>query len=335
MLLRRLRILLFRSVKAFYDDSCTQRAAALSYYVLFSLFPLLIVSVAIIGFFLQDETLQQDIVNEIMDNIPLSQNEGRDDVTDALQHVASDQKGAIGLVGLLGLAWAGSALFGVLRSSLNAVFHFEHTRTMLVRKLYDLGIALSFTPFFILSIAATSTLRIARRASEDVPIFGAAAEEFGFGWDIASFLMPVLISFVAFFLVYWLVPARRLQPRYIAAGAALAAVLFEIVKVGFSVYLENLVNYDVVFGSLGAVVAFLFWVFLSANTMLLGAEVTSQLPAVVSGLYDPPPRPRGPRRPVVERVLGMARGLVIRPSQQETPREDTAASAEDGAGKPA
>jgi membrane protein len=226
-------------------------------------------------------------------------------------------------------------LFGVLRSSLNAVFHFEHSRTMLVRKLYDLGIALSFTPFFILSIAATSTLRIARRASEDVPLFGAAAEELGFGWDIASFLLPVVISFVAFFLVYWLVPARRLQPRFIAPGALLAAVLFEVVKLGFSVYLENLVNYDVVFGSLGAVVAFLFWVFLSANTMLLGAEVTSHLPAVVAGLYDPPPGPRAPKRPLMERVLGMARGLVIKPSQQETPRENPAASAEDNAGGPA
>src|SRR5690606_9493399 len=107
---------------------------------------------------------------------------------------------------------------------------------------------------------------------------------------------PIAISFVAFFMVYWIVPARRLPPKYIVAGALLAAVLFEVVKVGFTVYLENFASYDVVFGSLGAVVAFLFWVFLSANILLLGAEVVSVLPAVIAGRFDERAPSTGPRR---------------------------------------
>jgi membrane protein len=319
MFLRRTRILVFRTVKAFFDDSCSQRAAALSYYVLFSLFPLIIFSVGVIGLFLQDEELQADLVDEIMNNIPLSQDEGRNDVSDALEGVAQDQSGAIGLIGLIGLAWSGSAIFGVLRSSLNVMFHVHQPRPIVLQKLVDLGIVLSFTPFFVLSVAATSTLRVARRASEDIPVLGDAAEALGFGWLIASFLMPVLISFVAFFLVYWLVPARRLRPRYLVPGALLAALLFEVVKIGFNVYLENFSNYDVVFGSLGAVVAFLFWVYLSANIMLLGAELASEMPDLVAGLYDTPSQPQGPQRPLGQKILRFARSLVIPSRENETP----------------
>jgi membrane protein len=326
MLQRRIRILLYRSVKAYFDDRCSQRAAALSYYVLFSLFPLIIFSVAIIGLFLEDESLQADLVDEIMNHIPLSQDEGRDDVTDALHNVAGNQGGAIGLVGLIGLAWSGSALFGVLRSSLNDLFRVPQPRPLLIQKLFDLGIVLSFSPFFVLSIAATSTLRIAQRASEDVPLFGEAAEALGFGWQIAAFLMPVVISFVAFFLVYWLVPARRLRPGYLVPGALLAAVLFEVVKIGFNVYLENFSNYDVVFGSLGAVVAFLFWVYLSANIMLLGAELSSAIPEVAAGLHDSPQGRPGPKRSLKDKVLRLARSLVLRPPTHEIPPGTRSAS---------
>jgi membrane protein len=335
MLLRRTRILIFRSVKAFFDDSCTQRAAALSYYVLFSLFPLIIFSVGIIGLFLKDQSLQADLVDQIMNNIPLSQDQGRNDVTDALQSVARDRSGAIGLVGLLGMAWSGSALFGVLRSSLNAVFGVEQKRPLLIQKLFDLGVVFSFTPFFILSIAATSTLRIARNASANVPVFGPAAQSLGLGWEVAAFLLPILISFVAFFLVYWLAPAQRIRPRYIIPGALLAAFLFEVVKVGFNVYLENFGNYDVVFGSLGAVVAFLFWVYLSANIMLLGGELASELPGVAGGLYDRPTGPPGPSRSLAQKVLRLARSLVMHsPAETKTP-PDAAASGDESAGGPA
>jgi membrane protein len=329
MLLRRVRILVFRSVKAFFDDSCSQRAAALSYYVLFSLFPLIIFSVGVIGLFLQDNALQADIVDEIMNNIPLSQDQGRSDVTDALQRVAQDRSGAIGFIGLVGLAWSGSAMFGVLRSSMNVMFHVQRPRPPLISKLFDLGIVLSFTPFFVLSIAATSLLRVAQRTSEDIPILGGWAEALGFGWLIASFLLPVAISFVAFFLVYWLVPAQRVRPRYLVPGALLAAVLFEVVKIGFNVYLENFSNYDVVFGSLGAVVAFLFWVYLSANIMLLGAELASETPGVASGRYDTRQGPPGPNRPLTEKVLRLARSLILHPPKDVPGAPPAGASTEE------
>ena len=313
---RRLSVLAYRAVKGFFDDGCSQRAAAISYYVLFSLFPLVIFSVGILGLVLKDQQLQTDLVDAIMDNIPLSQDEGRDDVTSTLENVASSRSGAIGVFGLLALGWSSTSMFAVVRSALNQVFRVQAPRPIVMQKLLDLAIVLAVAPFFIGSVVATSALRLARTASEDLHFLGDIPENLGAAWWIASTALPIAISFVAFFLVYWLIPARRTPAKYVLPGALLAAVLFEAVKLGFTIYLENFASYDVVFGSLGAVVAFLFWVYLSANILLLGAEFTSELPDVMAGRFDERAPATGPPRTKKEKVLRLLRGLILRPREE-------------------
>ena len=323
--LRRTSVLVLRSVKAFFDDGCSQRAAAISYYVLFSLFPLVIFTVGILGLVLKDQKLQADVVGSVMKNIPLSQDKGRDEVTNALQNVASTRSSAIGILGLLTLAWSGSSMFGVVRSSLNHVFHQTAPRPIVLQKLIDLGIVLAFAPFFIGSVVATSALRLARSASQDLHYLGNLPEKLGAAWWIASTALPIAISFAAFFLTYWLIPARRTRAKYVVPGALLAATLFEIVKVGFTVYLEHFSSYDVVFGSLGAVVAFLFWVYLSSNILLLGAEFVSEMPDVMAGRFDL--RTPGPPRTNKEKVVRLLRSLVLRP--RDDGPEDAGSSGDD------
>jgi len=314
---RRLKVLAYRSVKGYFEDGCGQRAAAISYYVLFSLFPLVIFSVGILGIVLTDEQLQTDIVDAIMKTIPLSQEEGRNDVTSALRQVAqTETSSALGVLGLIVLGWSGSAMFGVVRSSLNDVYHVR-SRPIVTQKLLDLAWVLAFAPFWIASVFATSVLRLARTKSEDLAFFGDFAESLGGGWWVASTLLPMVLSFVAFFFAYWLIPARRIQPKYIVPGAIFAAILFEAVKIGFNVYIENFTEYNLIFGSLGAVIAFLFWVYLSANILLLGAEVVSELPDVMAGHFDSTQPSNKPRRSFGQKVVRLLRGLVVRPREED------------------
>ncbi|HWC30822.1 MAG TPA: YihY/virulence factor BrkB family protein, partial [Dehalococcoidia bacterium] len=282
----------------------------------FSLFPLVIFSVGILGLVLKDEDMQADVVDSIMDAIPLSQDEGRDDVTSTLEDVATTRSGALGTVGLIMLAWSASSMFGVIRSSLNVVFRVQSPRPIVLQKLLDLGVVLAFAPFFVASIVATSALRLARSASEDLHFLGDLPENLGAAWWIAATALPIAISFMAFFLVYWLIPARRTHARYVAPGALLAAILFEIVKIGFSIYLENFSSYDIIFGSLGAVVAFLFWVYLSANILLFGAEVVSELPDVMAGRFDERAPAVGPPQSARSKAAGFLRSLVLRPKDK-------------------
>jgi len=172
--------------------------------------------------------------------------------------------------------------------------------------------------FFLVSIGATGFLRVVRQRSEDIPYLGDAAEQAGFLWDATSFLIPLALSFLAFTFLYWVVPATKVRLRDVWLGALVAAFLFEVTKVGFSIYLENFSNYDLVYGSLGAVAAFLFWIYLAANILLFGAEVASEYPRVLRGDYAEA-RP-APARPLRETVRARLRGLFVHERKDEEPR---------------
>ena len=166
------------------------------------------------------------------------------------------------------------------------------------------------------SPAPTAALRVTRSAIEDAPVLGGIARDLGLGWAVASFLAPTAISFAAFALLYWLVPARHVRLRHVWPGALVAAVLFETVKLAFGVYIQSFTRYDLVFGSLGAVVTFLFLMFVSANVLLLGAELAAQYPRVLRGDYDDPDREPERTRDAIRRLL---RGLFF---QDEDERRD-------------
>jgi membrane protein len=311
-----------RSVEEFFADNCTQMAAAISYYVLFSLFPLLIFVVGVLGLFLQNSQLQKDIINAVLDFVPLSEDKGRDQVTEAVKGVAGVGSGALGLFGLIGMAWSGSNMFGIIRRSINTAYDLEYQRPLVQQKLLDLVMVAGMGAFFLVSVGATAFLRVVRQRSEDIPYLGDAAERAGFVWDITSFLIPLALSFLAFTFLYWIVPATKVRVRDVWLGALVAAFLFEATKVSFSIYLENFSNYDLVYGSLGAVAAFLFWVYLSANILLLGAEVASEYPRVLRGDYAEA-KP-APARPLRETVRERVRGLFVHDRKDEETRGPSA-----------
>lgn len=319
--LRHLRILAFRTVSEFSDDNCSQMAAAISYYVLFSLFPLLIFSVGILGLVLQDSSLQRDLVDVVLEYIPLSQDRGRNDVEQAVRGVAGVGSGALGILGLIGMAWSGSNMFGVIRRSLNIAYDLELHRPLIRQKLLDLSMAIAFLPLFIASLAATASIRAARRASEEVPVVQEGSEALGFAWEVLPLLVPVAMSFCAFMFLYWVVPATKARPRDVWLGALVAALLFEASKVGFSIYVENFGNYNVVFGSLGAVVAFLFWVYISGNILLFGAEIASEYPRVMRGDYDEEDEQES-SEPIRARVQRFLTGLLFHEHERKDDKQE-------------
>lgn len=298
-----------RSVEEFFDDNCTQMAAAISYYVLFSLFPLLIFLVGVLGLFLQNSALQQEIIDGVLDLLPLTEDEGRDDVTEAVQGVAGVGSGALGAFGLIGMAWSGSNMFGIIRRSINTAYDLEKQRPFVQQKLLDLTMVMGMGFFFLASVVATTLLRTVRAYSSDIAVLGDFAESTGLGWDAASYLIPFGLSFVAFTVMYWVVPATKVRPQDVWLGALVAAVLFEVGKIGFTVYLENFGSYDVVYGSLGAVATFLFWIYISSIILLFGAEVASEYPRVLRGDY--PENDGKPSVPLRQRIVTLLRSLVV------------------------
>lgn len=304
------KTLAIQSVKEFMDDNCMQLAAAISYYVLFALFPLLIFLTGAAGVVLQNSDLEQDIIDAVLDFIPLTEDEGRNRVTDAVRDVSGGASGVIGALGLLGMAWAGSNMFAVIRRSLNHAYDIESHRPFVQQKLIDLGLVIGVGFFFLCSIAATAFLRSVRQFSADLGPLGEFADDIGPAWDFASILVPFGLSFAAFLVLYWIVPNQVLGPKDVWPGALVAAVMFEAAKFGFSIYLETIGQGNAVFGALGGVAIFLFWVYISANILLFGAEVASEYPRVRAGAYDKPEEETEPE-PLREKVRKTVRGLFI------------------------
>ena len=267
-------LVLRRATANFVDDRATQMAAGISYFALFSIFPFVLLAFASFGLVLRDEGLQQDVLEEVVDALPVES----ESIASALDNLA-DQGLTIGFFALIGTLWAASWLATSLRGALNVAFEAEGRRAFVRGKLLDFTVLPALALLFLASLVLTTVWRVVQAEVDDLGVFGELTPL----WELGALAIAGSISFIGFLFLYSLLPNRRQQLRYLWPGALVAAIGFEAVKLGFALYLANFGNYDVVYGSLGSVIALLFWVYLSANIMLFGAEVAAEVPHVLHG----------------------------------------------------
>jgi membrane protein len=305
--LQRLSVLLGRAVSEFFADGCPQRAAAIAYFTLFSLFPLAILSVVAVGLVVDDDAARDRVVSLALETIPVAA--GRPELEQVLRTVTA-QVGGFGLVGLVGLLFAAGGVMGAVRQALNAAWDVEDPRPPLQGKLLDLALVLGVGLLIATSVAMTLALRL-------IGAFGAELADLGqlgelaagtLGW--LAQLAPAALAFVVFAGLFRVVPAAETRLRDVWPGAVLAAVGFEVAKTAFAFYVANVADYGAVYGPLAAVIAFLLFVFVAANVFLLGAEVASEWPAVRDEAAV-----RSAGEPLRERLRRALRRLVPRPDR--------------------
>jgi membrane protein len=294
-------------IRDFFQDGCTQRAAAISFYALFSIFPLAILCVAVLGLVANQQHVRDQVVKFVLDALPLTENQGRRQLESLLRQVTGDVTG-LGFLGTVTLLFAASGVMGAIRHGLNAAFNARETRPPLQAKAWDLVMVFAFGVMVTLSFAVTLADELRQRVSEraEEAIRGAGGVVTRVLLD-AGRVVPLLIAVFIFACLFRFVPARRTRLRDTWPGVLLAAVGYELAKFGFTLYLRHFADYGAVYASLGSVIAFLVFVFLAANVALLGAEVASEWPCVRRGDYDQPPD-----ESLARRLLGFFRGLLLR-----------------------
>ena len=301
-----LQLLARRSVSEFLNDHCAQLAASMSYYVFFSLFPLAVLLVSITGLVLTDDSLREQVVDELLDLLPLQAGAGREDLESLIEPIASGRS-ALGVVSVVGLIWAATGMMSALRFSLSTVWHREFRRPFLRGKLVDLGLVVGVGGLLTVSIGATAVLQVGRDVSDSVADslgpFGAEATGL---FRAIAVLLPFLLTWFTFTIIYKVVPSVTTRIRDVIAGALVGALLFEVLKLLFAVYLRNFSNYDAIYGSLGAAIALLFFVYLAACILLFGAEIASEWPRVMYGHYDDEEESTDEAASLRERALGVA-----------------------------
>jgi membrane protein len=183
----------------------------------------------------------------------------------------TSSRSTFGFLGLLALFWTASGLMGAIRDGLNRVWDTE-SRPPIRGKLLDFALVLVVAVGLLVSMALSVGLRVAEASVADV------AEWLTAGFVVFGFLLPVVLTFATSAFLYRFVPAERTTFAQIWPGALVAALGFEAAKYGFAFYLANFDRYDAVYGSIGAVMATLFFMYLAANVFLFGAQIASEWP---------------------------------------------------------
>jgi membrane protein len=285
------------AVHEFFADQCTQRAAGIAYRVLFSLAPLAIVLVSIFGLVLQDDSVRQAVVDEIVDFLPVSA-AGRQKVEDAITGIATPASAA-GLVSLLVFAWAATGMMTAVRQGLEAAMHVTESRPVARGKLVDLALIVGAGLLVLVTVGIALLGNLLSRASGS---FGAMA---GVGSGLlADVLLRVLafaFSVVVVLLLYRFVPARGLRFRDGLVGAIVTALLLQLISLASAWIYEKTTRLSVVYGSLTSALVFLYSTYLYSSALLLGAEVAAA--------WSRPPGPPGP--PIRTQIRRGIRGLFV------------------------
>ena len=263
-------VLVWRSYRSFSRDDGSHMAAGMAYYALFSLFPLLLGLVAIASFFVESESAQVRLFDFVEEQFP-----GVGDSAFLKENVEGLVKvrGVLGLASVFGLFWSGSAVFGSLHKTLNRTWGVTEPRPFLIQRVRQVAMAFAVGLVFLISVGISSFGQSVGTGQE---VLGFSVSFLAPVWPLAFALLPLVLSFTIFMLIFRLVPNTTVYWRDAAPAALFTAVLFEASKAGFVWYLANFASFDRVYGSISAVVVLMLWAYVAANILVVGAEVCSE-----------------------------------------------------------
>lgn len=278
-------VILRRSVAGFSKDSVLRLSAALSYYSVFSIAPLLLVAVYIVGVFYGPEAARGQLETQLQYYIG---GPAAAAVQALVKSAHQPLRGGFALaMGLLALMVGASGVFGQLKDALNTIWG-VHLKTSNVVRDFIHNRLLSFAMVLVIGfLLLTSLLLTATVASLNTYLqgrFGVPAAV----WTTANFALSFIIVTTLFAMIFKVLPDVMIAWRHVWLGAAVTAVLFEMGKLGLAIYLgrESTVSS---YGAAGSVVLLLLWVYYSSCILLFGAEFTRAYTQVMAEKIAPEP----------------------------------------------
>ena len=293
---RRLGRALKIAVGSFRRAEGNQRAAAISYRVLFSLVPFVAFVASLLELLLPEKTSDR-AVSWLVAAMPL-EGELENSVARAVENVGPPAS-LVGLISLLLLVYAASGMMGAIRSAFRAIWGSEARLPYVRGKLVDVALVLVAGLLILCAFGVTIITQIVETAGEELvrKLGGpaSAAGQLGAGLELVA---SVAVTFVAFLFLYRFVPTVRVRLRDALAGALVACAGFNLAAIGFSIYVSRFADFDEVFGSLSAVFVFLVVVYVAVEVLLLGACVAAAWPGTALAATAP----GGPRSSQVRRA---------------------------------
>ncbi len=267
--------ILATAFKRFYQEHGPEGAASISYYGIFSFFPLLIFLVSVLGYFLDRFGTPLEIAEFLTQAIPIA----NDLVYENLVHILR-ARSLGGIIGMLGLIWAASSVFTTLSRNINRAWRpHAQTRNIFQHRLF--AVIMIFTILVLVAGWLFSNIFLGLLQNVIFPIFGGIFIFDRSIWNFVSTWIPWLLAFLILLAVYIWLPNTRVRWREAIWGAALASVLLNISTHIFTRFLSRgIATFEMIYGSLGAGFALVAWVYLSALIILMGAHLSAAIASV-------------------------------------------------------
>jgi len=261
-----------KTLREFSSDQCTDLAASLTYYSVLALFPGLLAVVSILGLVGQADTTIKTLL-DVIGNV------GSKQVVDLLQGpieglVRSPAAPVTFIVGVVGAVWSASGYVGAFGRAMNRIYNVREGRPIWKLRPTMLGVTLFTVILLVLGLLVLVSGPLARSFGDVIGLGDVAVTVLSIvQWPI---LLAIAIVVVAV-LYYWAPNVKQPTFRWVSGGSILAILIFVIASVGFGFYVGNFSNYNATYGSLGGVIVFLLWIWITNNALLFGAEFDAEL----------------------------------------------------------
>jgi membrane protein len=261
-----------RTIKEFKQDNLTDWAAALTYYGVLSVFPMLLVLVSLLGL------IGQSATQPLIDNVgTVAPGAAKDIVTSAIQNLQKSQgaAGILFIVGLAGALWSASGYIAAFMRASNAIWDVEEGRPFWKTIPLRVGITLfTVVVLAVLALAVVLTGPLAKQVGNVVGLGSTAVTV----WDIAKWPVMIVIVSLMFAFLYWASPnVRHPKFQWVSPGGLVAVLLWILASAAFAFYVANFGSYNKTYGALGGVIIFLVWLWISNIAILLGAEFNAEI----------------------------------------------------------
>lgn len=266
------------------DDRLTDGAAALAYYLLLALFPALIFLLTLLPY-LPIPNLQEAIMDGLRQALPP---DAANMLSGTVESVVSQRRGGLLSVGAVATLWAASSGMYALMQQLNVTYDVKEGRSIFEAR----AIALILTLLFGVLIIGAFALVVLGGDLQKL-----LAHWIGYNWALLlafaalRWIIIVLALALGFAIIYYLAPDVEQRFRWVSPGSAIGVCLLIIASIGIRIYTDRFAHYNATYGSLGAAVILMLWLYVAGLVLLLGSEINALIEH-----YAPGAKQKGEKR---------------------------------------
>ena len=269
--LDRLVLTSWRAVVEMVDDRGHRAAAQIAFFAVLSAIPVALLLIGAFGLIFEPVEIRGRVIDTVFDFVPLAEDGDRPPLERTVTQSLT-AAGSLGIISLVLLVAAVTSAMSALRYAINVAWDIHRSPPLLRRKLLDLTLVLGITGLLLISLSTTAAERAAELLDDEAtvgPVVALALNGIG---D----LVPYVFVFLIILFLYRTLPLERPKVREIWPGALVATLLLAVVKGLLELYFEQLADFGALYGSLGALMALLLFLFGASLVLVFGAEFASE-----------------------------------------------------------